>query len=160
MAEAIACRSLYIGHLVRAVHWLKKKVLKVETFEAIRIATLLWINKLQFVAGGLNESRASFWADTNPVEALRCRDSAVGFYRDAEALRMQRADERIIQLQQWFAAGANDIWLAASGPFSRDGCRKKLRIRELAAARSVVAHEIRIAELADGAISIPIKAIP
>ena len=95
-----------------------------------------------------HEVRAGFRADANPVHAVGRIDRAIGFDADREAVPMQRVDQRLIDLQQWLAAGEDRVAVClGSSPLRGDGIGE-FRGRSIAAAqRSLGSDKIGVAKL-------------
>src|SRR5262249_50591469 len=87
------------------VHRLQRKAREDKISKVFRARAVLRIDQLQFVARPDHELSSGLRADADPVEAIRWDDRAVGLDRDRKASRMQRLDQRRVQLQQRLAAG-------------------------------------------------------
>ena len=122
MGLAVADCQFGVREAGRAVHGLQKEIAERESREFFRVGARLRKDQLQFVAGALNEFCIGLWADADPVQALRGGDGAVGFYGDFKIYGVQRIDQRRIELQQGFAACADDEGLSAcvGGPLRCD----------------------------------------
>src|SRR3546814_6546195 len=78
------------------------------------------------------------------------RKRAVAFDRDGETARVQRAHQRVVDLQHRLAAGQHDIAvLAALAPVFGDDVGERRGAFIFAAQRPVGADEIGVAELTD-----------
>ena len=73
---------------------------------------------------------------------------------------MQRRDQRAIQLQQGLAAGADDIRLAAAGPFARHNSGQAGGFGEFSAVCTIGTNKIRVAEFAHRLGAIFLKTTP
>src|SRR5580704_8773075 len=144
-----------------AVHRLQPEMREREVAQSFRPEALLRENELQLGPRVGNERRACFWADAKPIETGRRGEGAVGFDGDFEAPRMDRADQRRVELQQGLAASEhNKPVRVASDPGALDGNGKRFGVSKAAAARPVQSHEIGVAELANGAGAIFLLAGP
>src|SRR3546814_16227548 len=75
---------------------------------------------------------------------------AVGLDRDLEAARVERRDQRVIDLEHRLAPGEHDETMRVRrAPETLDGGDEAGRLGELAPARAVGADEIGVAEAAD-----------
>src|ERR1035437_7382007 len=147
MAQTIVDRARGVLDNVRSVHRLQREPFKIEIDKGLRRRIRLRVDQLEFVASPYHELRAGFRADANPVHALGWIDRAIGLHADAEAVPMQRIDERCIDLQQRFATGQYHIAVCVRArPLRRTGIRK-LPGRSIAAAqRSVGSDKIGVAK--------------
>ena len=93
---------------------------------------------------------------------MRRSQGAVGLDADLEALRVQRRDQRFVELQQRLPAGAHDVRLrhVVLQPVAGHHLRQGFGVRVLSAVGSVGAHEIRIAEAADGFRAVVFQSAP
>ena len=133
-------------------------MLEIEGLETLRHRLGLRIDQFQLVPGRQRQRRIGLGRHADPVDAGGRHLRAVGLDGDLEIARMERLDQRRIELQQWLAAGAHHQ--AVRGRLTPAGChgsRKRLGIGKLAAARPVGANEIRVAKGANrlGAILFP-----
>ena len=76
--------------------------------EVTRVDAGLRDHDLELVTTLDDKAGARFRADADPVEAGRREDRAIRLDRDFEPAVVQRIDQRRIELQQRFAAGAYD----------------------------------------------------
>src|SRR3989454_805800 len=138
------------------------KVRKDEMLEAPRLGPRLREHELQLIAAFHDERRAGLGADADPVDAVRHRLRAVGFDRDAKPALVQRLEERRIELQERLAAGADDeaVLLNASRPGPEDCLGEQGGAREAAAARTIGADKVGIAEAAHRARAIRLPPRP
>ena len=149
---------------VRSVHRLEKKGGEREAFVERRLRPGLWVDELQFMARRQGEVGPGLGADGDPVEAGGCRARAVRLDGDLEAFCVERRDERVVDLEERLAPGADDEWPAAVGlrrsPGGRYRGRERSGVREPAAARSVDADEIGVAEAASGRCTVLLASRP
>jgi hypothetical protein len=146
---------------VIAVHRLQPKMREGEVAQAIRRQALLRKNKLQLGTRIRNKRRPRLGADAKPVEAMRRSERAVGFDGGVKTSRMDRADQRRVELQQRFAAGENhEAVRLAARPYVLDRRGKVFRVGKAAASRAIHADKIRIAEAADRAAPVIFLARP
>src|SRR5216684_1871449 len=128
MAQTIVDRARGVFDHVRSVHRLQRETFEGEIDESFR--------------GGVG-----FRADADPVHALGRLDRTVGLDADFEAARMQRIDEGLVHLQQWFAAGQDHVTVGAdAGPLRGDGIRKFAGRCIAAAQRAVGSDKIGVAK--------------
>ena len=95
--------------------------------------------------------------DADPVQTWRRDLGAVGFDGDGEPVRVQRINQRGVKLEQRLAAGADDeAMVGRISPRRQRGTGERGGGSELAAAVTVGADEVGVAEAADrrGAISL------
>src|SRR5262245_30343118 len=133
-----------------------------ETFEAPRVERLLRVDELQLIPRALVERRAAFGTYAIPVDRARHGQRAVRLDGAFEAFGMKRRDERLIDLQHRLAAGQHDIRPRSriAVPRGAGGAGEAGGVGELAAARSIGADEIGVAEIADGAGTVRLAARP
>src|SRR6266404_59959 len=149
VVQAILNRARSIFDHVGPVHRLQRKAFKLKIGERLRHRGRLRINQLELMAAAYSQLRAGFRADANPVHAVGRVDCAVGFDADGKAARVQRLDQRGIDLQQRLAAGQDRKAIGRrSRPLRGDGVGKFFGRRVAATQRAVRADEIRVAELA------------
>src|SRR5216684_579881 len=147
MAQTIVDRARGVFDHVRSVHRLQRETFEGEIDESFRGGIGLRINQLEFMALPDHEVGAGFRADADPVHALGRLDRTVGLDADFEAARMQRIDEGLVHLQQWFAAGQYHVMVGAdAGPLRGDGIRKFAGRRIAAAQRAVGSDKIGVAK--------------
>ena len=148
------------------VHRLQEEVVEVQVGEALGQGQRLWINQLQLVAPGQHEVGVRFGTDADPVQPLGRWLGAVGLDGDLETEGLQRGDERPVELQQRFAAGADDVGRAGLaaigvfGPLRVDRLRERIGGSELPAALPVGADEVGVAEAAYGLLAVLLSAGP
>jgi hypothetical protein len=147
---------------LRAVHGLQQVAPEVQARQFLQVQSFLRHHHLQLAAGADAQLRAGLGADADPVDAGGRLQRAVGFHRDLESLRVQGVDQRRVHLQQGLAAGQHHQRAArnAGRPVSGDGAGQLGRIRELAPAGAVGAHEVGVAEAALRAGAIALAAGP
>jgi hypothetical protein len=144
-----------------AVHRLQPEMREGEAAQFSWPEALLRENELQLGPRVGNERRACLRADAKPIETGRRGEGAIGFDGDFEAPGVDRADQRLIELQQGLAAGENNKPVRfASGPNALDCHRKGFRAGKTSAAPPVHSHEIGIAETANGGGTIFLLAGP
>src|SRR5229473_7035857 len=147
MAQTIVDRARGVFDHVRSVHWLQRETFEGEIDESLRGGIGLRINQLEFMALPDHEVGAGLRADADPVHALGRLDRAIGLDADFEAARMQRIDEGLVHLQQWFAAGQDHVTVGAdAGPLRGDGIRKFAGRCIAAAQRAVGSDKIGVAK--------------
>ena len=129
---------------------------EVELFELLRLCSWLRVDEFQFVARDKPQGGSGFGTHADPVEAGRGRQRAVRFDGDFKAVLVQCFDQRWIQLQNRFAAGAHDkrfrIAQTRGGrsPLARNGIGQVAGAGEFSAVRSIRADKIGVTELAHG----------
>jgi hypothetical protein len=165
--EAVADGQVGVARAVFAVHGREEEVSEREVLVTLRLGALLWEDELQLVACAQHEVGPGLGTDADPVEARGGALRPVRLHRHLEAGRMQRADERRVELEERLAPGADDERPGAraggrlegarppgrvGSPRPRGGDRggQGLRRGELAAALAVGADEIGVAEAAGG----------
>src|SRR5262245_18107026 len=156
------CRAEIAGGLRALVHRLEQEMGEGETFEAPRVERLLRVDELELIARALVERRAAFGAYADPVHRARHRQRAICLDGDFEAFGMKRRGERLIDLQHRLAAGRADRSARSriAAPRGAGGAGGTGGVGELAADRSVGTDEIGVAEIADGAGTIRLAALP
>lgn len=150
--QAVVDRGARIALDLWSIHRLQQKLLEVEAGEFLRHRARLRVNELQLVAGELLEGGTRLGAHAEPVNS-RWRDHcAVGLDRDLEPALLQRVNERFVELQQGFAAGAHDQpWpVGATWPSLSDRIGEHLGSRELPTTGTTGSPEFGVAEIADG----------
>src|SRR3984893_3966235 len=151
MIETIGHGRRRIRGAFVAVHRLQPEMREREAAQFFWPESLLRENELKLGPRVRNERRACLRADAKPIETARRGERAIGFDGDFEAPGMDRADQRMIELQQGLAAGENNKALRlATGPSALDRHRKGFRAGKTSAARPIHSHEIGIAETANG----------
>lgn len=108
MLHAITDCLLRVQEAIRPVHGLQKEVAKLKVNVFFRLHSLLRKDQFQFVSGTLHKGRACFRTDADPIQAPWSFLRAVGLYRNFKTLRMERFDQRLIELEQRLTAGADD----------------------------------------------------
>ena len=93
---------------VSAVHRLEKKMPEIHFCILFRFESVLRINKLQLIAAHLRQFNTGLGTDTNPVNARRRCERAIGFQGDIKTFFMQIADQRVIKLQKRLPARADN----------------------------------------------------
>jgi len=153
MRKAIAYREPSVTLPLQTIHRLQKKITKVELLEAFRFRSLLGKDQFEFVTSAQPEFCPCFGTDTDPIDATRWKQSAVGFDRHSKATVVQCRDESVIKLQEWLATGAYDQGRAARGCRSRphrgNGSGESAHGIEPSPTRAIDTDEISVAELAD-----------
>src|SRR5215468_7136801 len=161
MAQAVIDGARGVLDHVRPVHRLQRETLEGKTLEILRACALLRIDQLQLVAFAEHEVRAGLGADANPVHAIGRIDRAVGLDADRETARMQRIDQRRIDLQQRLATGQHRIAVRARPcPLGGDRIGKLIGGGVAPAQRAIGSDEIGVAEPADRAVAIRLAAAP
>src|SRR5579872_6999654 len=151
MCQTIGDRGFKVGLPLWTIHGLEHEMLEIEAFEHLRGKILLGKDQFELVAVFHAKRGMGFGADANPIDARGSHDRAVGFKGDGEPFAMKGTDRRPIQLEEGFAAGANDKPPRALPlPGGGDGRAQRRRIGKAAAARTIDTDEIRIAKAADG----------
>ena len=153
MIKAVAQSECAIRCLLGAIHRLQEEVLERERLEGSRVGARLGKDQFQLVAARLYQGGAGFGAYTEPVHSRRRRDRSIGFDGDLKAPAVERVDERRVQLQKRFAAGADNESPARSRvrrPFRFDRNRQILSGIESSTPRPIDSYKFGIAEPADG----------
>ena len=159
--EAIGDGGRRIRGAFLAVHRLQPEMRERETAQFFWPEALLRENELQLGPRVGNERRACLRADAKPIDAGRRGKRPIGFDGDFETPGMDRADQRLIELQQGLAAGENNKPVRfATGPSALDCHGKRFGVSKAAAARPVQPHEIGIAKAANGEATISFLAGP
>src|SRR5581483_223790 len=128
---------------------LQREAFELQVDEGLGQSVRLRIDELKLVARFDAQLGAGFRADANPVEACGGFERAVGFDRNRKTPYVQVVEQRLVHLQEWFAAGEHDKALrGARAPLGRDGVSKVGGGRIGAAARAVGTDEVRVAEAA------------
>lgn len=129
------------------IHGLNELVLEIQRSQVIHILGWLRIDHLEFVTLGHHQPSALFRADAYPIYARRHLQCPVRFECNLEAMPVQRARKRFIDLEERFSASAHDIpgTRRGSPPRGNSG-GQGIFIRVLAATVTVGAEEIRIAK--------------
>src|SRR5712671_3204769 len=141
MAQTVVDRARGILDHIRSIHRLQREALEGEADKGFGRCIDLRIDQLEFMAPPYHEVGAGFRADANPVHALGRIDRAIGLDADAKAARMQRIDQDLVHLQQWFAAGQHHVAVCIrASPLRRDGIGK-LFGRGIAAAQCAVGSD-------------------
>src|SRR3546814_6742935 len=123
---------------------------EIPSFQRRRIDPVLRPDQLQFVAFALDDLAPRLGADAHPVDRGMRGQRAVGLDRDLEAARVERRDQRVIDLEHRLAPGEHDETMRVRrAPETLDGGDEAGRLGELAPARAVGADEIGVAEAAD-----------
>ena len=137
-------------------------MLEIQRREALGWRVSLRIHELQLIAATLYDFRFRLGADADPVKARRRFDGAIALDANFKSSRVQCVDQRRIDLQQRFAAGANDVGLRALyfGPERCNLDAEFIRIRKASAVHTVYADKIRVAEFAHGALAVPLVPAP
>src|SRR5579872_7125198 len=118
-------------------------------------------DQFQFIAAGNFEACARLRADANPIDARRRRQRTVGLDRDPKAAIMQRADESLVELEQWLSAREHaQPALVAADPLGFDRAGEFISIAVTAAFGAVGADEIGVAETANRGRAISLAARP
>ena len=120
---------------------------EIEARERVRVDPLLRPDQLQLVARTLRQLGAGLGADADPVDPGRRGQRAVGLHRDFEAARVERVDQRRVELEHRLAAGDHDQRAFAPGPQRRHLVRQFAR-RIAPAILAIHADEIGVAERA------------
>src|ERR1700730_13384026 len=140
--EAIGDGGRRIRGAFVAVHRLQPEMREREAAQFFWPESLLRENELKLGPRGRNERRACLRADAKPIETGRRGEGAIGFDGDFEAPGMNRADQRLIELQQGLAAGENNKPVRlASDPSALDGNGERFGVSKPAAARPVQSHQ-------------------
>src|SRR5205085_638396 len=106
--EAILDGESGVAFELRAVHGLEVEEPKLERFEGRRWGSFLRIDELDLVTLRHHEPCPRLWTHTYPVDPCGHRDGAVGLDGDGEPCGVQGVDEWRVELEEGFAAGAND----------------------------------------------------
>jgi hypothetical protein len=161
MGQTIVHRGLRVAQGFGAVHRLQEEVAEGEVFEALRQGGGLGVDEFQFVAGGEGQGGIGLGADADPVNTGGRGEGAVGLYGDGEVLGVQRFDQGRVELEEGLAAGEDGEAVAlVGGPVGGDFGGQGLGGLEAAAALAIRAHEIRVAEGADGGGAVLLAAGP
>src|SRR5215510_1148310 len=109
MPQAIVDGTRGVLRHVRSVHRLQRETLEVEAAKFFRLRAGLRIDQLQLMPALEQELCASLRADADPVHAVGRNNRAVGLDGHREAARMQRIDQRLIDLQERLTSGQHHI---------------------------------------------------
>lgn len=133
-----------------------------QALEALRLRFGLRINELKFVPGFDQECGTGFRTDTQPVDASRRMNRAVGFRSNFKPGSVQGLYQLFIHLQKGFPSGKDDKAppFPRPGPSPFDGRCKRLCGRKASARRAVHADKIGIAEAADCRCAVGFTARP
>ena len=82
--------------------------------EALGRCVALWVDELEFIAGGEDQRRLGLGTHAGPVESRRRRLRAVGLHGDLEANRVQLGDRLTVQLQERLPTRADDVGAPAA----------------------------------------------
>ena len=136
-------------------------MLEIERTQIVKVKRLRH-HHLQFLAMRLHQISTRLGAHADPVNAGRGCNRAVGFYRNLKTPGMERDNQRFVQLQQRFAAAANDERFAFGRyrPFARDHSSQLGCGAVFAATRAIRAHKIRVAKFADRSLAITLQPAP
>src|SRR5687768_3520106 len=115
--------------------------------QILRIQTRLRPDQLELVAASLDHIRTGLGADTDPVNAGRRGDRAVGLYGDLEAAGVERLDQRRIELEKRLPASDDDQAMRRAAPEGFDPCRQGIGF-VAASVHPIHADEISVAEIA------------
>jgi hypothetical protein len=162
MRKAILHGQLRIALALKPIHRLKKEVLKVQVHESLGHGSRLREHQLQLATAFQNDLGIGLWADANPVQAFGRRLGAIGFHGYFEPECVQRVDQRLVELQQRFATGADNEWFSAltRWPMIGNSTRQIFRGLELSPTRPIRTHKLGIAELAYGSAAILLSTRP
>src|SRR5215475_5231489 len=83
-------------------------MLKAKMLKLFRFGLRLRIDKLEFLAGGLDELTASFRTYTNPINSRRRYNSTVCFYCYLKAAGLDCGDQIRIKLEEGFSTRHHD----------------------------------------------------
>jgi hypothetical protein len=161
MAQAIVDGARGVVGKRRPIHGLQREALEAKPGESFGRRIGLRVDELHLVPGADAQLGAGLRAHADPVEARRRLDGAVGLDRDREAARMQRFEQRRVDLQQRLAPGDHHVTVSApAGPLRLDRIGKRRGGRVGAAARAIGADEIGVAEAALGTCPVGLAAGP
>jgi hypothetical protein len=165
IAQAVAKGSIQVLLKVGTVQRLQEEVLEGQMNVVVRRGARLGVDQLEFVALTDHQFRVRLGADTDPIDAGRWHQRAVGLDRDDESAVVQRPYCFLVQLQQRFAAGADDespVVVAADvpRPDRSDGIGQFPGRGKAAAARSIGPDKVGVTELADGFRAVSLPAAP
>jgi hypothetical protein len=152
MLKAVFDCPLLVLFCVSAIERLQEVVSKIQVFEPLRVNLVLWKYQFQFVAGVQNNFGMGLWANTNPIQAPRRLNGAVGFNRNFKAIIVKLINQSRVELEQGFSTCTDDErmytvlrWFA---PDCSNARRQIVSIAELSAARAISSYEICVAESA------------
>jgi hypothetical protein len=150
MGSAIRDRKLRVARALRAVHRLQKEMRESEALVACRLRSCLRKHELELVAVLDGEGRLRLGTHADPVDASRHGLRSIRLDGDAKAACAQRVQQRLVQLQQRLAAGANDeaVRFNTGWPCCENGLGERIGIRKAAASWAVGSDEVGIAESA------------
>jgi len=156
--QAISDGRLDIGSLRRTIHRLEQKMVKGQFGIGWGQGARLGVDEFEFITAVQQERRTRFRADTEPIDAGRAQDRAIGFDGNPKALLVQGGGQRFVELQQRLAAGADDqtMVVALFWPKISQGLGQSLGVIKTS---GVGSDKIGIAELADrpGTILFPTR---
>lgn len=81
MRQTILQSGRRVRGLSRPIHRLKPKLPKIQIFEPFGPRQGLRVDKLQFLAAGLQYRRVRLWADADPISTPSDREGAIGSRR-------------------------------------------------------------------------------
>src|SRR4051794_24388264 len=163
MRKAVRERRASVGLTQGPVHRLEEEMPEVERGVPLGLGALLRVYQLELVARAHSERRLCLRAHAYPVELGRRIHRAIGLDRDFEPRRVQCPDQRRIELKERLASGADHErprGRIPGGPWGGDGRGQRVGRGELAAAGTVRADELRVAEPAHGLGPILLPARP
>jgi len=99
MRHAICDREFRIRAAAGAVHWLQKEMLETQRKKLIRIKCRLRVYKFQFVSAALHQRSVGFGAYADPIQTCRGGNGSIGLDCNFEVARMQRCNDRRIDLE-------------------------------------------------------------
>src|SRR4051812_13081548 len=127
----------------------------------LRLRFDLWVYELELIAVEQPQRRVRLGADTDPVDARGRQLRSVRLDGDLESARVKRVDQRFIELEQRLAAGANHerLPIGRRRPRRRNPGGEVMCACEPSSIRAD-ADEVRIAELAHGAMTVIVASRP
>ena len=145
----------------RPIHRLEKKMIELELLEFLGRRAPLRVDELELVARLLNQTRTGFRTDADPVYGSWRVSRAIRLDCHTEPTLVEAVNQRLIELQQRLAAGADDkaLVIAVAAPRAGNGVGEILSRRESSTV-GTRPHEVRIAELTDRARTILFATAP
>lgn len=99
-----------------AVHRLEEPVSEVEVGDVLRWKARLGVDELELVAACEDEFRTCFRNSRTPSRDPEGGSGSVRLYGDPEPVVMESVDCVVVELEEWFAAGADDEALSVGVP--------------------------------------------
>jgi len=146
---------------VRAGQRLETKMIELQVEVRAGIDSHLRKDKLELVPPSQSEIRSSFGADANPVDPFWGGQGSIGLNGDFESGSVKGIEQRLIELKEGLAAGANGKGTCGRGIRPEaPGAPGHLLSGEGSPARAIGSHEVRITDGTEGARPILFAARP